>query len=254
MAEFASKNVLVTGANTNTGFAIARSFAQQGARVFLNGRNDEAVQAAAKSLGDQVTGLTADLCDPKNIDAMFAQLATHTDRLDVLVNNACHLGSFKSFLDMTLEEFESVLAVNLRASFCTCQHAAKLMVKQRGGTIVNLSSNTSQQPIRDRSDYIAAKGGLEAMTRAMALELGKHKIRVNIVSPGYIHTDRWDVLPPEVCKRRRDNLPLGDEATMDDIADAVCFLAGSKSRSITGTILTVDAGASIQLVPMDCEV
>ena len=185
---------------------------------------------------------------------MFAQLKEHTDQLDVLVNNACHLGSFKNFTDMTLADFDSVLAVNLRAVFLTSQHAVKIMMTHGGGAIVNLSSNTAHRAIRGRSDYITAKGGVEAMSRAMALELGGHHIRVNVVSPGYIHTNRWDTLPAQHVKRRRDNLPLGKEATTDDIAEAVYYMASPQSRAITGTILTVDAGASIQLVPTECEV
>jgi NAD(P)-dependent dehydrogenase (short-subunit alcohol dehydrogenase family) len=254
MNQPSSRNVLVTGANANTGFAIARAFARQGDHVFLNGRNVEAVNNAVAEIGGHAKALPGDLSDPAQIDAMFAALAQHTDRLDVLINNACHLGSFKTFTQMTLAEFESVLAVNLRAMFYCSQYAAKIMMTHDGGAIVNLSSNTAHRAIRGRSDYIAAKGGVEALSRAMALELGPHKIRVNILSPGYIHTARWDVLPPEVCKRRRDNLPLGDEATMDDIADAAIFLAGPQSKSITGTMLTVDAGASIQLVPIECEI
>ena len=155
---------------------------------------------------------------------------------------------------MTLADFDSVLAVNLRAVFLTSQHAVKIMMTHGGGAIVNLSSNTAHRAIRGRSDYITAKGGVEAMSRAMALELGGHHIRVNVVSPGYIHTNRWDTLPAQHVKRRRDNLPLGKEATTDDIAEAVYYMASPQSRAITGTILTVDAGASIQLVPTECEV
>lgn len=254
MKSVEQRHVLVTGANANTGFAIARAYAALGDRVYLNGRNLEAVKQAAASLGQNVVPLHGDLSDPAQIDAMFDELAAQTDRLDVLINNACHLGTFKNFMDMSLDDFQSVLNVNLRAVFYCSQHAARSMIKQGGGAIVNLSSNTVHQAIRGRCDYIGAKGGLEALSRAMALELGPHNIRVNVLSPGYIHTARWDVLPDEVCKRRRDNLPLGNEATMDDIADSAIFLAGPQSRSITGTILTVDAGASAQLVPLDCEV
>lgn len=246
--------VLVTGANVNTGLTIARTFASRGAKVFVNGRKPDEVAKAVASIGGDAIALVADLSDPTQIDAMFATVKQHTDRLDVLVNNACHLGTFKNFTDMTLADFDSVLAVNLRAVFCTCQHAARLMMTQGGGAIVNLSSNTAHRAIRGRCDYIAAKGGIEAMTRAIALELGPHHIRVNIVSPGYIHTNRWETLPAEHVQRRRGNLPLGLEATTDDVAEAVYFLASSQSKAITGTILTVDAGASVQLVPIECEV
>jgi 3-oxoacyl-[acyl-carrier protein] reductase len=246
--------VLVTGANVNTGLTIARMFAGQGYKVFVNGRRADEVKQAVASIEGDALPLVGDLSDPVQIDAMFAELKRHTDRLDVLVNNACHLGSFKNFTQMSLAEFEGVLAVNLRAVFYASQHAAKIMMTHGGGAIVNVSSNTAHRAIRGRSDYIAAKGGVESLTRAMALELGPAKIRVNVVSPGYIHTNRWETLPVEHVKRRRDNLPLGDEATTQDVADAVYFMASAQSRAVTGTILTVDAGASIQLVPIECEV
>ncbi|MFG0250554.1 MAG: SDR family NAD(P)-dependent oxidoreductase [Phycisphaeraceae bacterium JB051] len=246
--------VLVTGANVNTGLTIARHFASQGFKVFVNGRRQEEVMQAVASIEGDALPLVADLSDPAQIDAMFAELARHSDRLDVLVNNACHLGSFKNFTEMTIADFESVLAVNLRAVFYTSQHAAKIMMTHGGGAIVNVGSNTAQRAIRGRCDYIAAKGGVEAMTRALALELGPKKIRVNVVSPGYINTNRWETLPAEHVVRRRDNLPLDNEATTQDVADAVFYMASPQARAITGTILTVDAGAAAQLVPLDCEV
>lgn len=246
--------VLVTGANVNTGFTIAKTFADRGAKVFVNGRRAEEVARAAASIGHDAVPLVADLSDPAQIKTMFDELKQHTDRLDVLVNNACHLGTFKNFAEMSMTDFDRVLDVNLRAVFCTCKLATEMMVTQGGGAIVNLSSNTAHRAIRGRCDYIAAKGGIEALTRALALELGPHKIRINVVAPGYINTNRWDVLPTEHVKRRRDNLPLDLEATTQDIANAVYFMASDKARAITGTILTVDAGAAIQLVPQDCEV
>lgn len=252
MSQVTSPTVLVTGAATNTGLGIARAFAAQGFHVFMADMKSEVLTQAA-SIGRLAKGFVVDLTSPAHIDGIFNQLAQQASRLDVLVNNAAHLGCNRTFVEMTLEEFDRTLAVNLRATFYVSQLAAKWMIRQGGGSIVHLSSNTAGRAIRRRCDYIAGKGGIEAMTRAMAVELGPDRIRVNAVAPGYIHTDRWSVLPTDQVSRRRRNLPAGHEASIEDVAQAVLFLAGPASQSITGTVLTVDAGASAQLLPVDCE-
>lgn len=254
---FQGKCALVTGAATNSGFAIARRLAAAGARTAINdidpGATARAAEEIRKATGGDVLALPADLTNPGAIADMFGRMREAWGRLDILVNNAVQHAIGHSFLDMPFEVMENVVRVNLMGVFQCSQHAARLMVAQGGGAIVNLGSNTAQRPIRVRSIYCATKGAIEALTRAMALELGAHGIRVNTVAPGYIRTNRWDNLAPEVVERRRAIVPLGRESTGDDIADAVLFLASEQARCITGARLVVDGGCSAQLVPQELE-
>jgi NAD(P)-dependent dehydrogenase (short-subunit alcohol dehydrogenase family) len=128
-----------------------------------------------------------------------------------------------------------------------------MMVKQGSGAIVCIGSNTAERAIRDRTAYVASKGAIDALVRAMAVELGPQGIRVNCVVAGYINTDRWDVLDPKIAERRRANIPLGQEAHGKDIADVVMFMASDKASKINGARLMVDGGCTVQLFPTDCD-
>ena len=130
-----------------------------------------------------------------------------------------------------------------------------MMLQQESrGVIVNLGSNVSTRAIRNRTAYVASKRGLDALTRSMAVDLSPKGIRVNMVAPGYIYTDRWDKLDEVSRTRRRKNCPLGFEASADDIAQAVAFLASDASRNIAGERIVVDAGCSAQHMPVDVDI
>lgn len=255
--KFTAKRVLVTGAESNTGLGIARRFAEEGATVALHGVNAAATAEAAARIGRDhratVLPLTADFTQDGAVDAIFAEIRGRLGGLDVLVNNAVDQALGYSFVDTPPSFLAAAILVNLVAPFRCAQLAASLMIAEGGGAIVNLGSNTAERAIRNRSAYVATKGSIEALTRAMAVELGPRGVRVNAVVPGYIFTERWVQLPAESAARRRANLPLGREATARDIADAVLFLASDEARSITGTRLVVDGGALAQLLPRDTE-
>lgn len=258
---FQGKNVLVTGSARNTGLGIAQVFGRYGATVFVHGRSAEQVEKAVRTLnrgaradGEMYLPLAADIAVDEDVANMFAVIERLTGGLDVLVNNACHLGLGHAFLDMPMAFFDEVLAVNLRGYALCAQLAARQMVGRGGGAIVNIGSNTAGRALSDRAAYIASKGGVEGLTRALAVELARHHIRVNCVVPGYIHTERWDTLSEEIKQRRWKNVPLGKESSSDDIGEAVAFLASSKAGNITGSCLLVSGGIDIQLVPPDCAV
>lgn len=255
---FQDQFVLVTGAAQHTGLGIAEAFAAEGARVFLNDKSSELVaQALALLRGkgfDGLTGVPGDVSQPDGVAAIFRVIAEQGDRLDVLVNNAAHLGVGPGFLELPLDLFETVVRVNLVGTFHVSQSAARLMKQRGGGAIVNLGSNVSTRAIHHRTAYLASKGGVDALTLSMAVDLAPYGIRVNSVAPGYIHTSRWDALPEEHVRRRRANVPLGREATASDIAQAVLFLASSQAANITGTRLVVDGGCSAQHLPPDIDV
>jgi NAD(P)-dependent dehydrogenase (short-subunit alcohol dehydrogenase family) len=254
---FKNKTVLVTGAGRNTGLGIAARFAAEGATVYLNGRTAEKVDTALAALRQRglkrLVGLVGDISVTADVEAMFRQIAARAKRLDVLVNNAVHLGVGPDVLSMELDYFESVVRVNLVGTFHVSQQAARLMKRHGGGAIVNIGSNVTKRAIRQRSAYLASKGGLDALTLALAVDLAPHGIRVNMVAPGYINTDRWATLAAATARRRRANVPLGREATADDIAQAALFLASDDAANITGARLVVDGGCSAQLYPKDVE-
>lgn len=247
------KIALVTGATRHTGYDIAAELRLQGAIVYVNGRDEAAVSAVVKRLGPGTRPALADLADEAQVRHMMKALLSEAGRIDLLVNNACHLGIGPDFIDTPLALLDDVLAVNLRAVFLLSQLAAIDMSTRGEGCIVNIGSNTAERPIRRRSAYIASKGALDALTRAMAVELAPRGIRVNAIAAGYIHTTRWDALDDATRVRRRANVPLGREATGADIGRAVVFLASDMSGSIVGARLAVDGGTSTQLYPLDVE-
>jgi NAD(P)-dependent dehydrogenase (short-subunit alcohol dehydrogenase family) len=258
---FHGKSVLVTGSARNTGLGIAKVFRHYGATVFVHGRSAEQVDKLARSLnrdcgapGGRYLPVAADVACEDDVARVFTCIAEQVGGLDVLVNNACHLGLGYRFLDMPISFFDEVLAVNLRGYALCAQYAARQMVARGGGAIVNIGSNTAGRALRDRAAYIASKGGVESLTRAIAVELAEYQIRVNCVIPGYINTERWDTLAEATKQRRWQNVPLGKESTPEDIGEAAAFLASSKAGNITGSSLLVSGGIDIQLVPPDCAV
>jgi len=255
---FSKKVVLVTGAGQNTGLGIAARFAAEGATVWVNDRTAAATARAVAHLRrrgwKKVFGAPADIGVAAEVDALFRQLAARAQRLDVLVNNAAHLGVGPDILDLDLALFEAVVRVNLVGTFHVSQQAARLMRRRGGGAIVNIGSNVSTRAIHRRTAYLASKGGVDALTLSLAVDLAPHGIRVNTVAPGYIHTDRWAQLAPAHVQRRRKNVPLGREATAEDIAAAVLFLASDQAGNITGSRLVVDGGCSAQHMPGDIDV
>jgi NAD(P)-dependent dehydrogenase (short-subunit alcohol dehydrogenase family) len=254
---FRNKIILVTGAAQNTGLGIAARVAAEGATVFLNDKTAEAVGGALAVLRrrglKKLVGLPGDIGVPADVEQMFREISAKAKRLDVLVNNAAHLGVGPAVLDMQREFFEAVVRVNLVGTFHVSQQAARLMKRHGGGAIVSLGSNVSTRAIRQRSAYLASKGGIDALTLALAVEFAPFGIRVNTVAPGYIHSDRWATLAAAQVRRRRANVPLGRESTPEDIAQAVLFLASDQAANITGARLVVDGGCSAQLFPGDVE-
>ena len=257
---FTDKIVLVTGSSRNTGFGIATAFLQEGATVYVNGSTVESTRSAAKELRSQgyenLYELSGSIADRETVRKMFAVIRETTGRLDILVNNACQQGIGESFASVPFEQFEAVIQTNLLGTFYVSRCAVDLMLRQEGGpgVIVNVSSNVSMRAIRQRAAYCASKGGIDALTRAMTVDLGPLGIRVNTVAPGYIHTERWDKLSAEHVKRRRQNVPIGKEACFQDIAEAVMFLASDAAANISGVRLVVDGGCSAQHMPVDIDI
>ena len=280
MNRFKDKVVLVTGGNRNTGLWIVKKFADEGAKVFMCGSSEASTQKGIESLRvwfgtDSVVsssvasndaGMTlkdakviAQACDVGNraqVEALMDLIEKEAGRLDILVNNAADQGlGLGPILEMDPNAILKVMGTNVRGGFQVTQAAAKrFFVKQEShGTVVFLSSNTAMRAIRGRVAYCASKGAINSMVRALALDLAPFGIRVNCCAPGYIYTERWDVLDPKIAARRRANCPLGREAKGADIANVVAFLASEDSGNMTGEIVTCDAGCSAQHMPVDVD-
>jgi len=259
MDRFKDKIVLVTGGNRNTGLAIVAKFVEEGARVFMCGSTPGSTAKGAAYLEEHgcrgVRSIPCDVSDLAQVKNLFDVIEKEAGRLDILVNNAAHQGIGKPFVEMDPAYVMEVLGVNVRGVFQVTQQAVnRFFLKQESrGVVVFLSSNTAMRAIRNRTAYCASKGAINSMVRAIALDLGPLGIRVNACAPGYIYTERWDVLPEEKKARRRLNCPLRHEATGRDIANVVAFLASEESGNMTGEIVTCDAGCSCQHMPEDVD-
>ncbi len=240
------KVCIVTGGAQGIGEACVRRFAREGASVVIADVMDTKGEALAAALAGQssVTYIHCDVGDKQQVDALVARVVSTRGQIDVLVNNA---GIFKAadFLDVTEADFDAVLRVNLKGSFLMGQAVARVMAAQKRGSIVNMSSVNGVMAIPSIASYNVSKGGINQLTRAMALALADHGVRVNAVAPGTIATElaAQAVLTSDDAKQRiLGRTPLKRLGDPSEIADAVAYLASDAASYVTGEILTVDGG------------
>jgi NAD(P)-dependent dehydrogenase (short-subunit alcohol dehydrogenase family) len=237
-----NKVTVITGGAQGIGEACARRFAREGARVVLADVDDARGQAVANTLG--ALYVHCDVGDSAQVNALVAATMAAHGRIDVLVNNA---GIFKAaaFLDVTEADFDAVIRVNLKGAFLVAQAVAREMVKTGGGSVVNMSSVNAVMAIPSIASYNMSKGGINQLTRVMALALADNGIRVNAVAPGTIATElaAKAVLTSEEAKARiMSRTPMRRLGTPDEIADVVAYLASDASSYLTGEIITADGG------------
>jgi NAD(P)-dependent dehydrogenase (short-subunit alcohol dehydrogenase family) len=248
------KVAAITGGGQGIGRAIAYEFARAGYAVsILDPAADAGGEALEKirALGGIGTFLTGDTGSKTDIDAWLAKTASALGCPDVLVNNA-GISRNKPFLALSVDDFDRVIAVNLRGAFLCSQNAARRMVERgRGGTILNIASTRAFMSEPNTEAYTASKGGIAALTHAMAISLGPHGIRVNAISPGWIETRDWQYSaraePPQHSERDREQHPVGRVGKPEDIAQACLFLAES-AGFITGQNLIIDGGMTVKMI------
>ena len=266
MKRFEGKVVLVTGGARNTGLEIVDLFLAEGARVFFCTRAPESLKSGIAELERRgrtgFRGIPCSVADPKAVDAMMDVVEQEAGRLDVVVSNAANFGLGQgTSLETTNEQFQSVLDVNVLGGFHVVQAACnRFFMKQernaytnQKGVVVFVGSNSSERVSRNRISYVSSKGAMDSMVKALAVDLGPLGIRVNMVAPGYIWTDRWQWLSEDVKATRRANVPTGHEATGRDVAEAVAFFASDGARACQGARLVMDGGSTAQLYPANCE-
>ena len=241
------KIAIVTGGSSGLGLAIAGKFIEMNILTIITGRNKDKLNEAAESLGSLCVPRVLDMNDLDAIPEFIQNVSKEYGRLDILVNNA-GINQKKDFLEVSDEEFQNIMAVNLVSVFSISREAAKIMAQQEKGCIVNISSMAAQYGIPKVIAYTAAKTAVEGMTRAMAVELGKYKIRVNCIAPGFIRTKMSATAldnDPERKAKVISRTPLGELGLPEDIANTAYFLVSDEAKYITGTIVPVDGGNAI---------
>ena len=243
--ELAERVALVTGGSRGIGRAIALELARAGAQVvFTWVANPDAAAETEKAIaeaGGRGRALRCDVADHDAIDALVAQILQEHGRLDVVVNNA-GIARDQLILRMKPEDLDAVIATNLRGAWSVCRAAIKPMLKQRWGRIINLSSVVAQMGNAGQSNYAASKGGVEALTRSLAREVGSRNITVNAVAPGFIDTDMTRDLPEPAKKALAERIPLGRLGSAEDVAGVVRFLASEAAGYVTGQVIHVNGG------------
>jgi 3-oxoacyl-[acyl-carrier protein] reductase len=242
---------LVTGSSRGIGLAIAAAMLDAGARVVINGRDADALEDAERDLKSrgEILAVAADVGRPEEVERLVAAAGKAFGPINVLVNNAALANPTGHLLDYTPERWDEVIRSNLTSVFlCTRAVAAGLVAAGLPGAIVNISSFGAHRAHRYLAAYDATKGGVEAFTRAAALELAPFDIRVNAVAPGAIRTETSGA-DPETLRRRAAPIPVGRVGEPEEIAAAVVFLASAAASYVTGQTLIVDGGATAQLRP-----
>ena len=248
MCEAVRRAALVTGGGKGIGRAICLALADQGVNVAVNYAGSQAAAeetaAACRARGVEALAIQADVSDAGQVDALFEKALEAFGRVDILVNNA---GITRDNLIVRISEadFDAVLSTNLKGAFLCCKKAARLMMRQRSGRIVNISSVVGLRGNPGQTNYCASKAGIIGLTKSLAKELSSRHVTVNAVAPGFIDTDMTRVLPESARDAILSQVPLGTFGRPEDVAAAAAFLASEQAGYITGQVLCVDGGMAM---------
>lgn len=247
MGRVEGKIAVITGGNSGVGAAAARLFAKEGATVVITARREAALNEVAdeiKAAGGEVFAVATDISKPEDPELLMQKVIDKYGRIDILVNNA---GITKDNLigRMKDEDFDAVIDVNLKGTFYMMRGVSRLMLRQRAGRIINMSSVVGVMGNAGQVNYSASKAGVIGMTKSLARELASRHITVNAVAPGMIETDMTGAMSDAVKEKVVENIPFKEMGKPEDIAETVAFLAGDGARYITGQVLCVDGGMAI---------
>jgi 3-oxoacyl-[acyl-carrier protein] reductase len=239
------KTALVTGASKGIGKGIAEKLAEQGANVaftYLSSvEKGQALEQDLQKAGTKIKGYRSDASDYKAAEELINNVIKDFGSLDVVVNNA-GITRDGLLMRMSEEQFNEVIRTNLNSVFNITKACQRQMLKQRSGSIINISSVVGVKGNAGQSNYAASKAGIIGFTKSIALELGSRSIRCNAIAPGFIETEMTGALPEETVKQWREAIPLKRGGTAGDVANCVLFLASDLSTYITGQVINVDGG------------
>jgi NAD(P)-dependent dehydrogenase (short-subunit alcohol dehydrogenase family) len=242
--------ILITGALTGIGRASANAFAKKGAKVVIAGRHDEAGQALAEELratGSEAEFINADVRDEDDVRNLVDQTVARFGHLDVAVNNAGTEGSPSPITDQTADSYAETFDTNVLGVLLSMKHQVRVMQEQGSGSIINISSTYGHEGGAGASVYVGSKHAVEGITKSVALEVAKSGIRVNAVAPGPVETgmlDRFTATPGKKAALVA-KVPLDRTGRTEEVADAIVFIGSDEASFITGHILNVDGGASL---------
>lgn len=241
----AGKTALVTGASKGIGKGIVMKLAEHGANVvftYLSSvEKGKALETELSKYGVRAKGFQSDASDYKAAEDLVTEIIKEFGTLDIVVNNA-GITRDGLLMRMTEENFNDVIRTNLNSVFNITKACQKPMLKQRSGSIINITSVVGVKGNAGQSNYAASKAGIIGFTKSIALELGSRNIRCNAVAPGFIETEMTEVLPAETVKQWREAIPLKRGGTPEDVANSVLYLASDLSAYVTGQVLNVDGG------------
>jgi len=242
--DFSGKIVIVTGSGRGIGRTIAEKFAAAGATVVVSDVDEAVVKEVAAALPNSAIGVKADVTNADEVENLIKQAKERFGRVDVVVNNA-GVTRDTLLIRMSEKDWDMVLDINLKGAFLVTKSAAKVMMKQRSGRIVNISSVVGLFGNAGQADYSASKAGLIGFTKSVAKEIGARGVTVNAVAPGFIETEMTKTLPEAARNQFLDLSTIKRAGTPEDIASAVMFLASDDASYITGHVLSVDGGLSM---------
>jgi NAD(P)-dependent dehydrogenase (short-subunit alcohol dehydrogenase family) len=241
---------MVTGASRGIGYGLAKAMANAGAKVAVTARDLPAIEALVDEIeanGGEARAFRLDVADIDQIEPVMQAVQKSYGRLDILVNNA-GLGANHPALEVTESDWDEMMAVNLKGLFFCCQSAGRIMLDQGYGRIINMSSQASVVGIRDHAVYCATKGGVNQLTKVLALEWSAKGVTVNAVAPTFIYTpgtaERLD--NPDYLESVLNRLPIGQVGKIKDVAGAVIYLASPAGSMVSGSVLMVDGAWTAQ--------
>ena len=245
MSDVKNLNVIITGGSRGIGKGIALAFAKKGANIAFTYSSSSSsasnLEKQLNSFGIKARSYKSDASSYNESIDLVNKISTDFDSIDVLINNA---GITKDNLLMRIseEDFDDVINVNLKSVFNMTKAVQKKMLKQRKGSIINMSSVVGVKGNAGQSNYAASKAGIIGFSKSIALELGSRNIRTNVIAPGFIETEMTKKLPEETIKQWRNGIPLKRGGTVEDVANLCLFLASDSSSYITGQVINVDGG------------